>query len=485
MKPFLIRTLRVPSLLLAAALQILPMARLALPAVPAGANIIIVMFRWCAGTAAALGSVQAMSGGSTRVTSPLKARATNGVPFSMRLTTAPDQSHYWTANQTPPGLEITGSGALWKLDGTPTQSGIFDVRLTAKDVRNSGGGRTVSANMVVTIVEEGAVEPIITPGTYTGLFLDSNNVAQASSGLLTIGVQESGAFKATLQNGRKKSPFAGRFTSDGYATNSITRAGMSSLTVELHLDLYGANTVTGRVVEASWISPCAARLRTTSPGTRAGQYTFIVPGADNGSVAPAGDGVGTLKIDSAGGAVVSGTLADGSRFLQRVPLSGTGEIPVYVPLYSGRGVLEGTLRVRPDSNVDLDGPLTWIRPAGPAPKFYTTGFTLDAPVAGSAFTSVGSETWFGLNVARVILTGGNLATPPTNTVTLSVGGGVAGNGPDKLTLVVTPTTGLFKGTVTQSGAKPIKFQGAVLQRQGFGSGYFLGSSEVGNVYFGP
>ena len=85
------KKLRIPSLLLAAALQMLPIVRAALPVTQNAANIIVILFRWAVGGAAALGGVQAVSGGSTVITSPHSARGTNGRPFSLRLATAPDE----------------------------------------------------------------------------------------------------------------------------------------------------------------------------------------------------------------------------------------------------------------------------------------------------------------------------------------------------------------------------------------------------------
>ena len=88
---------RLPALLLAAALQIMPVARAALPAAQATANVFAIVFRWAAGVAAALGGVQAVSGASTVITSPLTTNIVQGKLFALRLTTAPDQAHYWTA----------------------------------------------------------------------------------------------------------------------------------------------------------------------------------------------------------------------------------------------------------------------------------------------------------------------------------------------------------------------------------------------------
>ena len=112
-----VQRLRVPSLALAAALQVMPIVRTALPAAQTAGNVIAIIFRWAAGAAAALGGLQAVSGASTTITSPLNVNATNGQPFSLRLTTAPDAAHYWSASGLPSGLSLIGTNGstAWRI----------------------------------------------------------------------------------------------------------------------------------------------------------------------------------------------------------------------------------------------------------------------------------------------------------------------------------------------------------------------------------
>ena len=154
MKSKSVNLVRVPSLVLAAALQVLPIVRAALPTAQATMNVLAIVLRWTSAAAAALGGVQAVSGASTTITNPLNVKATNGIPFSLRLTTAPDQAHYWVASGLPPNLTLTGvSGqTLWRITGTPAVIGTYNVGLTAKDQASSGADRTVRATLVINIV---------------------------------------------------------------------------------------------------------------------------------------------------------------------------------------------------------------------------------------------------------------------------------------------------------------------------------------------
>ena len=495
MNQTLVKNFRLPSLLLAATLQLLPVVRAALPLTQNAANVMVVLFRWTIGGAAVLGGVHAVSGASTVVSNARNVKGTNGLPFSLRLTTAPHSSGYWTAGGLPAGLTLIGTPGKgsWKIEGTPVVEGTFIVRVTAKETPNSPPSRTVSATLVLNIVSPTSAPPVVVlppAGTYNGLFYDSNHLEHASSGFFTVAVRSAGDFKAQLQNGTSKFTYTGRFDAQGRTTNQVSRVGKSTLNVELKIGLHGSNRITGRVTDGLWSSTLLAHRAffhaVTNPATAlAGKYTLVIPGGTDGATAPLGDGLGSLNVDPSGVALLTGTMADGSRMMQRVGLSGAGDWPFYASLYAGQGAVFGWLRVRPPSALDVEGAAYWIRPPGRLPKFYTNGFALASPVAGSFYTPpVGGI--FETNAARVILTGGNLAQASTNAVTLAAGGRVLNAGPNPLTFTLTPATGLFKGTVKPLGAaRPIPFQGAVMRGAGWGGGYFLGPNEIGHVYFGP
>ncbi|MCC6232704.1 MAG: putative Ig domain-containing protein [Verrucomicrobiales bacterium] len=154
MSTMMYRSMRLPSLVVAVALQVLPLTRAALPFARSAGQVLAIVFRWATGAAAAMGGIQAVSGASTTVTSAKTAKGTNGVPFSFRLTTAPDQAGYWTASGLPLGLSLSGTSGkpLWRIQGTPTETGQFQVKLTAKEKSTSKGDRVVSATMVINVL---------------------------------------------------------------------------------------------------------------------------------------------------------------------------------------------------------------------------------------------------------------------------------------------------------------------------------------------
>ena len=71
-------------------------------------------------------------------------------------------------------------------------------------------------------------------------------------------------------------------------------------------------------------------------------------------------------------------------------------------------------------------------------------------------------------------------------MTLAARGKVINAGTNKLTLMLAPATGLFKGTVKlPEVSKPVRYQGVVLPRLGWGGGSFPGATEIGDVQFAP
>lgn len=329
-------------------------------------------------------------------------------------------------------------------------------------------------------------------GSYNGLFYEmSGGVRHDASGFFNLVLRPNGSFSARLQQGAKKSSFTGTFDLEGNVTNSVKRSGTNNVTVELALALEGAEQITGRITNGSWeavlVADRAAFNAKTAPATNyANSYTLLIPGSTNAPAEPAGDGAGSFKVDASGNVKFTGVLADGSPMAQKVPLSRDGAWPFYVSLYGGRGSTLGWLRITNSDQTDLGGRVSWSRPPGPRPKVHTNGFALDSMLVGSFYRAPGTNTIFGLANAVVLLSDGNLNESFTNDVTLAPKAKVTDGGTNKLKLTLTQKTGRFTGSVKPPGIKKtVTFKGTILQKQGYGGGYFLGTNQSGRVYFGP
>jgi len=331
-------------------------------------------------------------------------------------------------------------------------------------------------------------------GSYNGLFYESSGgVRHGASGFFNLVLRPNGSFSARLQQGAKKSSFTGRFDLEGNATIAVKRSRTNNVTVELALALQGEEQITGRITDtnALWESELIADRANfnskTAPATNyANSYTLLIPGSTNGPAEPAGNGWGSLKVDAGGNVKFTGALADGSPMAQKVPLSMDGAWPFYVSLYRGRGSMLGWLRITNSAQPDLGGLVSWARPAGRSPKVHTNGFALDSMLVGSFYRAPGTNTLFGLTNAVVVFSGGNLNESFTNDVALAAKARVTDPGTNKLKLTLSQKTGRFTGSVRPPGVrKAISFKGAILQKQGYGGGYFLGTNQSGRVYFGP
>lgn len=142
---------RIPALLLAAALQLLPMCRTVCTA-PAFSSTLAIIFRWTIGAGAALTAYDAYSAGSTvYIDSPTTAVGTVGVPFTYYITlggkVGSDSGAIVAAVPLPAGLtnftqhHLTSPNADWGvITGTPlsTMTNVL-INLAASHPSYNGG----------------------------------------------------------------------------------------------------------------------------------------------------------------------------------------------------------------------------------------------------------------------------------------------------------------------------------------------------------
>jgi hypothetical protein len=326
-------------------------------------------------------------------------------------------------------------------------------------------------------------------GFYSGLFAETNRTHDRS-GFMTLTLGDHGAYTASLKRGTNSYGFSDQFSVAGYASR-IVMVGGSSWTVTMTLDLEAARTLSGTVSSGSWtaelLAQRAAFNAATNPATQfKGCYTLIVPGNDDASASPGGDGFGTVVVGAGGYGTLSGWLADGFAWSESVPLSSAGEWALYVPLYGGMGSVWGWLQFDTNSAAEgtLTGTLSWIRPARPAATLYRAGFTNEITANGSRYTAPtnGNTRVIALTNGVVWLDGGNLSAPFTNQVTLTSSNRVIST--NKMSLNIIAADGTFSGSAKVPGtARTNSFKGALFQDANAGYGYFLGTNQSGRVVF--
>jgi len=329
-------------------------------------------------------------------------------------------------------------------------------------------------------------------GSFNGLFFvtDTNiGVRFESSGFVTLTLTDRGRYSGRVQLAGKNLPFSGQFSLDGKATNSVKRPGTNELFMELMLDLNGGTErAMGQLVNATggWSAGLLADHASVYLGTNAsqyqGRYTLLVEAAED-----AGNSFGTVVVNAKGKLTFQGTLADGTPVTQNTTVSKAGFWPLYVALYGGKGAILSVVTVvtDPPPAASLSGNATWIKPALPAAKYYSAGFTNRLALEGLGYQPPGTNKVLQIDMGTVRFEDGGLSGGFTNLVTLGTNNKVANlttNQP--LVMNLTLPLGLFNGTVTLTNGgvrTKLSFKGALLRPQDFGAGFFLGTNQSGSV----
>ncbi len=337
-------------------------------------------------------------------------------------------------------------------------------------------------------------------GIYTGLFHNSDQVEQASSGFVTLSLANAGTYSAKFQmNGRSYS-MKGTFSPDGRETNLVTRAGTNSLLVTLAVDLNGGsdqltgtvtnNQVTAINTNAAWSATLLADRATfkapSNLAPQAGRYTLLVPPDEASPTAPPADGYGSVNVQPTGKLAFVGALPDGTPVTQGTTLSKFGTWPFYAFTSRDGGALISWLTITNDPATNVSGLMNWFKPARRGLRYYAAGFTNETTVTGARFLP-GNPTnrVFGLTNAVVGFTNGNLAADFDHGVTFDANGKATNLGTNQLTLTISKSTGLFNGSVKPPGStRAVPFKGVVLQGQRRGAGFFLGTNSTGSVKIG-
>jgi hypothetical protein len=329
-------------------------------------------------------------------------------------------------------------------------------------------------------------------GSYTGLFHEEDAVRPGTAGFFTVTSTSRGTYSGRLQTGTSRYSFSGSLDLQCRAVNAIKRKNAAPLTVEVE---FGSDEpsemISGRVTDTNWtaqlIGDRAVFNVRTNPAPFAGSYTLAILGVDEIPAAPTGDGFGVVRVTASGIATVAGALADGVRLAQSAPLSQDGVWPLYVPLYTGKGLVMGWVTFASEQDSDLNAGLSWIKPAGARGAFYPAGFNHECKLIGSRYTRPASSTnsVLGFTDATVTFIGGNLAADFTNAITLGLNSRVTNLSSNRLALNFSLATGTFTGSAADlSSGKPRSFMGAVLQKQNVGAGFLLGTNLSSRVRIG-
>ena len=337
--------------------------------------------------------------------------------------TEPDWVAVDTLNVIPlanPALLWGATTATWTLDLADMPIGTNKLWLRSRD--NSGNN---SATLVLTYVNP---VTIALRGRWDGLLTPDQ--AQGIAGSVSYTVSSNGYYtgKILLEDGT--------FGFDGYvdpttgrASDLIVRANRPDLI--LTADIFGAETnADGLLIVGSLDDDTDATLAAfqahRSPYTSAALAPVEFAGRFHANtVAPTAVTLGhstfVITTARAGTASAVARLADGTSFTWSGYiglLNGDAMLPVFYPLYGGKGSLsalltiDGTTRTIPLATTD------WVRPTSVADKQFPTGFTLALDTRGTTYTAppiTPKTRVMGLGTAnpnaQITLTGNALPTP--------------------------------------------------------------------------
>jgi uncharacterized repeat protein (TIGR02543 family) len=326
-------------------------------------------------------------------------------------------------------------------------------------------------------------------GTYNGLYYQEDGVEHHSSGFLRVTVTDRGSFSASLRSVGRTNAFTGQFNAGGRAQKTVSRTGLPALTINMQLPLgAGSEELSGTVSDGSWSASYLADRSgwDTTNNPYQGRYSLVLPGQAGDTTSPAGHGYGSALIDRAGNLLLSGRSADGQILGQSVPLSRSGEWPLYVGLYRGKGSILSWLTLRNDQAAPVNGLLSWIKSPSTATAFYRAGFSNELTVVGSAYVGSTTNRVIRMDEGAVIATDGNLASPLTNIVRLTPASTISVTAGTGFTMTLDRTTGRFTGSFRIPGTSTSRtFYGTLLQNADEGYGHFLGTDQSGQIRFVP
>lgn len=421
-------------------------------------------------------------------------------------------------------LDFTANTVLtWTVSGVVPENGVNTVVVEAVDARGNRG----VAKKTLTFVNN---RPGLA-GTFSALLAPTGTPANATVGLVSVKVSATGTFTGRAQLGGVSRPFIGLLRNDGTArfrpalgdaiqmADRTRQLGALAFTVSEADGLAGTLTgsggplahFAGEVAPYNVKNPVPAELLNlpvTAATQTTGAYNVAFPRRmqspdRNASTYPQGSGWASLTLRKAGAVSLSGSLADGSRYVAGGLLRADRSVALYTPLYGDKGAFAGEFAFADEADTDVaSAGFLWLRPNLPRQKTYAAGWlnglwvdAIGTKYAGSLDFGQGPASQMTGN-ASLNITGGLYVGQPSFPVNIdpvlsAVSTIPAAGAPYRLS--VTAASGRFSGTFSHSdGSKP-RFSGILLSKgmHKGGFGYFLSvpttatPGQGGGVFLDP
>ncbi|HYG23235.1 MAG TPA: tandem-95 repeat protein [Verrucomicrobiae bacterium] len=339
---------------------------------------------------------------------------------------------------------------------------------------------TARSNMVV---QANFVPSPYRTGVYSGLIHEEEGIRVGSSGMFNLVVANHGRYSGRIQVGTTRVAFSGKLDLQCRATNIINRPGIAPMVLTLQMGEDATVDQVFGMLEGSVnmvLRGDRSVFNRTNPAPFAGNYTMVLPGSET-SGGPEGHGHGIIKVNALGKAMFAGLLGDGTKVTQSAALSKDGTWPFFAALNRGQGAVISWLQFTNRINDDISGTVYWVRNAAQA-RYFPSGISHTTEAMGSRYTAIPGTNVLNSPVATIGFFGGNLEAPVQNALEISPLNQVLNLSTNAIALRFAPGSGLFSGKVSVPGqSKPLAFSGVVLQKQGVGYGFMLGTDSLSAV----
>ena len=416
----------------------------------------------------------------------------------------------YTATHLPPGLTL--SNTTGHITGMPTTANAYPVTVLAKNAK--GPSNMIQFDLTVLPF------PVSLVGGWSATVARDATVTAGLGGLLSFTVAANGPVTGTLKNGAASYAFTGRLNTAPNPSNpvplnaSLTVAiPKTSLVLVVNLNTPGTGYLSGTVSLGASSTTLSGAQQVWSLAGHAlatdysGAFTTALQPTTADASIPQGDGFLTFTVSTKGVVSWSGQLADGTVIATgSSALWPGGEVPLFAPLYTGKGSLLGAPVITAVTRV-LTGSLSWSKSAQPTTvRAYGAGFGALNPVSlsllgGGYIPPTGAAVLTGVTPptgsAQITFADGgiasvNMAGALTQILTISTANVAtlpslfSGNSANIKITAINAASGTFAGNLTLKDpnpwdanlapvVRPVNFSGVFLQgpQNNFGTGYFL------------
>jgi hypothetical protein len=351
---------------------------------------------------------------------------------------------------------VSSDDWVWQSQAAPPVDPVIILSLNNPNLKWVGGAASAfktSVSLSGSGVGEGSYQGYISDGT------------AGQDGFLQLAVGSSSSFTGKLEFDGQTYILRGAFESSGTWTGTAKSSSGKKVGLSLTIQAY---SLTGTLTTATGVESITGGVNAGAQTPLQGAYTLVFE-APRATSSWQAYGYGTLKIDGTGGAKLTGELPDGSAYFVRTTLLANGTLLLNLPTRKGR--LTGELFFRDVPGVsDADGALLWKHPNG----YFSPGTTDTVSVLGSQYTAgallgaSGTAATVYPEACTLDFYANGLASSVA-TKTQVTAAGIFQSGAGGPTLVLTSTTGVFKGRVTLK-EKHVPFSGVLFQKQQLGIG---------------